>query len=96
MKYEILKSTKCRVDNHVWIWGGVSSTSEPLPDMRCDCGEFSWEEMMKIVSVEHSAETDGDQKPITMLRARRIALRNLLRAERLRQQGRDAEAKHYG
>jgi len=43
MKYKILKTTKCHVDNHVWIFTSGSSMSEPPLDMKCDCEEFTWE-----------------------------------------------------
>ena len=45
MKYQILKPTKCHVNNHVWIFASGSSTSEPPLGMKCDCEEYTWEAM---------------------------------------------------
>lgn len=44
-RYKIAKVTLCSVDNHVFLYAGDSITEWP-PDLKCDCGEFTWGELI--------------------------------------------------
>lgn len=51
--HKIVRSTDCKVGNHVFIWANGNLTNdEPPPEMICTCGLYRWDEWKK--------ESDGN------------------------------------
>lgn len=44
----IVRPTQCRLNGHTFIWAAVWWVTEPLPETRCDCGLYTWEEWKKV------------------------------------------------
>ena len=55
----IFKPTLCRAGMHTWVWNGVTHTAhwdllynQPLEDIRCTCGLYTWGEWRKAQGAE--------------------------------------------